>query len=182
MTATLLTEVCKDVCIEPDLQPVFEELNGATANSQPGARLDIAANGVWGGNHEITYFDVRVFNPYAPSNKHSDMQMVYSTNKPRNGHMRRELEKWNTPHSHQLHSTTGGIAKEASISIKKLASMLANKWEHSYSSTLQWLRCRLSFSLLRSSIQAIQGARSSIGHAVRIPAAVDLVTSEAHLN
>ncbi len=79
-------------------------------------------------------------------------------------------------------STTGGIAKEASISIKKLASMLANKWEHSYSSTLQWLRCRLSFSLLRSSIQAIRGARSSIGHAVRIPAAVDLVTSEAHLN
>ncbi len=79
-------------------------------------------------------------------------------------------------------TTTGGIAKEASISIKKLASMLANKWEHSYSSTLQWLRCRLSFSLLRSSIQAIRGARSSIGHAVRIPAAVDLVTSEAHLN
>ncbi len=78
-------------------------------------------------------------------------------------------------------STTGGIAKEASISIKKLASMLANKWEHSYSSTLQWLRCHLSFSL-RSSIQAIRGARSSIGHAVRIPAAVDLVTSEAHLN
>ncbi len=58
------------VCIEPDLQPVFEDMNGATANSQPGARLDIAANGVWGGNHERTYFDVRVFNPYAPSNKH----------------------------------------------------------------------------------------------------------------
>ncbi len=38
LTATLLTEVCKDVCIEPDLQPVFEELNGATANSQPGAK------------------------------------------------------------------------------------------------------------------------------------------------
>ena len=49
LTATLLTEVCNDVCTEPELQPVTdEELIGATANSQAGARLDIAANGVWG--------------------------------------------------------------------------------------------------------------------------------------
>ena len=41
--------MCNDVCIEPELQPVTgEELTGATANSQAGARLDIAANGVWG--------------------------------------------------------------------------------------------------------------------------------------
>ncbi len=79
-------------------------------------------------------------------------------------------------------SANGGIAKEANIFYKKISIHLANKWEHSYSSTLQWLRCLLSFSLLRSSIQAIRGARSSIGHAVRIPAAVDLVTSETHLN
>ena len=47
LTATLLTEVCNDVCTEPELQPVTdEELIGATANSQAGARLDIAANGV----------------------------------------------------------------------------------------------------------------------------------------
>ena len=49
LTATLLTEVCNDVCTEPELQPVTdEELIGATANSQAGARLDSAANGVWG--------------------------------------------------------------------------------------------------------------------------------------
>ena len=49
LTATLLTEVCHDVCIEPELQPVTGEvLSGATANSQDGARLDIAANGFWG--------------------------------------------------------------------------------------------------------------------------------------
>ena len=67
LTATLLTEVCNDMCIEPELQPVTdEELTSATANSQAGARLDIAAKGVWGGTFERTYFDVRVFNPHAP--------------------------------------------------------------------------------------------------------------------
>ena len=38
LTATLLTEVCNDVCIEPELQPVTdEELTGSTANSRTGA-------------------------------------------------------------------------------------------------------------------------------------------------
>ena len=78
LTATLLTEVCKDVRVEPELQPVTHEvLNGATANSKDGARLDIAANSVWGGNFERTYFDVRVFNPHAPTNRHSQLSSCY---------------------------------------------------------------------------------------------------------
>lgn len=50
LTANLLTEVCNEVCIEPNLQPTTsDQLSGATANSLDGARLDISANGVWGG-------------------------------------------------------------------------------------------------------------------------------------
>ena len=67
LTATLLTEVCNDVRTEPELQPITgEALSGAIANSQDGARLDIAAHGIWGGTFERTYFDVRVFNSHAP--------------------------------------------------------------------------------------------------------------------
>ncbi len=51
------------MCTEPKLLPVTGE-NLAGASVQPGARLDIAANGVWGGSFERTYFDVRVFNTY----------------------------------------------------------------------------------------------------------------------
>ena len=70
LTANLLTETCSEVCIEPNLQPVTpEQLSGATANTQDGARLDVSANGVWGGRHEKTYFDVRVFNPHALQQK-----------------------------------------------------------------------------------------------------------------
>ena len=46
LTANLLTEVCSDVCIEPELQPITgESLTGTSFNVQDGARLDIAANG-----------------------------------------------------------------------------------------------------------------------------------------
>jgi len=42
-----------------------------TANTQVGARLDIVMNGFWGGCLEHCYVDVRVFNPFAPSNTSS---------------------------------------------------------------------------------------------------------------
>ena len=62
----LIIEVCHDVCVEPELQPLTgEQLDDAIANTQDGARLDIAANGLCGGSHERT-FDVRILNPYAP--------------------------------------------------------------------------------------------------------------------
>ena len=78
LTANLLIEVCNDVCIEPDLQPITgETLAGATSNAQDGARLDIAANGFWGGRFERTYFDVRIFNPYAPSHRQSSLSSCY---------------------------------------------------------------------------------------------------------
>jgi hypothetical protein len=69
LTANLLTEVCNDVCTEPELQPLSGELlEGKTALREDGARLDVAANGLWGGRYERTFLDVRIFNPYAPSN------------------------------------------------------------------------------------------------------------------
>ena len=80
-------------------------------------------------------------------------------------------------------SATGGMGSEATTFFKRLASLLAEKWDSHYSSTLCWLRCRLSFSLLRSAIQAIRGARSSRGHAgVPHITAIDLITSESRLH
>ena len=59
--------------------------------------------------------------------------------------------------------------------------MLTTKWDHEYTSTLCWLCCRLAFSLLCSSIQAIRGARTSCGHAIKMPV-VDLIDSESHFS
>ena len=184
LTATLLTEVCNDVCIEPELQPVTDEqLTDSTANSRTGARLDIAANGVWGGTFERTYFDVRVFNPHAPSNRQTNLQSVYRKHEQikKRAYEQRIREIEHATFSPLVLSATCGLAKEANTFYKRFASMLASKWDHNYSSTLCWLRCRLAFSLLRSSIQAIRGARSSCEHAIRMSTVVDLINSESRL-
>jgi len=79
VTANLLTEVCHDFIIEPDLQPLMgETLAGASSNTMDGARLDIAVNGFWGGCFEKTYLDVRVFNTHAPSIRKTDISNCYS--------------------------------------------------------------------------------------------------------
>ena len=185
LTATLLTEVCNDVRIEPELQPVTDEaLSGATANLQDGARLDIAANGFWGGRFERTYLDVRVFNPHAPSNRHTQLSSCYRKHEreKKRAYEQRVREVEHATFTPLVMAATGGLANEANIFYKRLASKLALKWDTLYSSTLCWLRCHLSFSLLRSSIQAIRGARSSRGHPIKSPTAIDLVTSETNIS
>ena len=173
--------------IEPDLQPVTSnQLNGASANSQDGARLDVSANGVWGGRYEKTFFDVRVFNPLAPSNKNLVPAAAYRKHEreKKRAYEQQVREVEHSSFTPLVLSATGGMGNEATNFYKRLATLLAKKWDspYIYSNTLCWLRCRLSFSLLRSSIQAIRGARSSKGHAVKPPTAVDLVTTESYIS
>ena len=58
-------------------------------------------------------------------------------------------------------SAAGGMGPAADIVYKKLASMLAEKQDKTYSTTLNWMRCRLNFSLIRSEIMFIRGSRKS---------------------
>ena len=55
VVANILSEMCADVNVEPELP--------LTGNEQDGKRLDIKARGFWGGRFEETFFDVGVFNP-----------------------------------------------------------------------------------------------------------------------
>ena len=50
LTASLLTKVCSQVIVEPELQLVcnLDEYPFATSNTQDGACLNVAMNGFWG--------------------------------------------------------------------------------------------------------------------------------------
>ena len=163
-----MTEVCHDVCVEPTLQPITGEvLSNATAISDDGARLDIAANGFWGGRSERAFFDVRVFNPHAPSNR-QPLPTCYRKheNQKKRAYEQRVREVEHGSFTPLVMSLTGGLGNAALVCYKRLASLISAKRDVPYSSTMAWIRCSLSFSLLRSSIQCIRGARSAIGHAV----------------
>ena len=78
LLANLLTEVCHDVSVEPHLQPLSgESFPLLSASTEENARLDVAASGFWGGRFERAFFDVRIFNPYAPSNQTPQIASSY---------------------------------------------------------------------------------------------------------
>ena len=78
LTAQLLTETCHSVGIEPQLQPLRDEqLRHQTANREDGARLDVVAENFWGRDRQNAFFDVRVFNPNAPSHRGTSLAQCY---------------------------------------------------------------------------------------------------------
>ena len=180
-TAHLMTEVCHNVAVEPHLQPLTgEALRGASSITQDGARLDVAADGFWGSRFERAFFDVRVFNPYAPSNQRSSLPQCYRNheNIKKRAYDQRIREVEHGTFSPLVFSCTGGMGRAAATTYKRLASLIAAKRDEPYSMTMGWIRCRLSFSLLRAAIMCVRGVRSSMGHAWREPEApLDLVSS-----
>ncbi|CAB3987648.1 tolloid 2 [Paramuricea clavata] len=58
----------------------------------------------------------------------------------------------------------GGLGKESTVAYKRIAELLAIKRKSEYGATLAWMRCRLSFALLRSAIACILDR----GHAINI--------------
>ena len=146
-TANLLTEVCRNVCIEPPPQALTGELlSHETSNSEDGARLDVSAQGFWGDRHQRTFFDVRVFHPNAPSYRKMQLPSAYCLHerqKPRSYDQRvREIEHGSfTP---LVFTTSGGMGKCASVT---LASLLSTKQEQNYGATIAWIRCCLSCAL-----------------------------------
>ena len=123
---------------------------------------------------------MRVFNPSNRNQSHAATYRKHELEKKR-AYQQRVQEVEHSSFTPLVLSVTGGMGVEASLFYKRLSSLLAQKWDITYNKTLCWLRCRLTFSLLRSAIQAIRGARSSVGHAARTPIEIDLISAESHL-
>ena len=152
ITAELLSKVCNDVAIKPPLQSLSGEvITPQSANRQDDARANIHARGFWG-QRQSAFFDIMVFHPNAQSYRNTSIPSVYRRHEQQKkreyGDRVREVELASfTP---LVFSTSGGMGKEAVTFYHRLVELLSRRNTMTYSSTLAWLRCLLSFSLLRS--------------------------------
>ena len=62
------------------LREMVKHLDYRTANGEDNARLDVAADGFWGISGQRAFFDVRVFNPMAPSLNNLTLHEWYTRN------------------------------------------------------------------------------------------------------
>uniref|UniRef100_A0A1X7SHP6 Uncharacterized protein n=1 Tax=Amphimedon queenslandica TaxID=400682 RepID=A0A1X7SHP6_AMPQE len=110
-------------------------------------------NGLWGGRFERTYFDVRVFNPYAPSNRFDSITTAYQKHETLKKHTyeQRICEVERASFVPLVLSVTGRLSKSARTCLKRLASLMSNKSGHSYNHTISCGHCPLlSFAHLCS--------------------------------
>ena len=185
LTAELLTQVCHNVCLEPSLQKLDNEhFQLRTAITDDNARLDISADGFWE-RSEKAFFDVRVFNPFASTNLKHQLGSCYHLHEmeKRRQYDERVREVEQGSFAPLVFTTSGGMGKQATVFYKRLASLLALKKDQPYSHMIGWIRCRLGFSLLRSSITCLRGTRSTAGFvpSPTYPDALDLTISEGQV-
>ena len=157
--ATLLREVCRDVKVEPDLLP----LGGSgtkSRNKAEKARPDVSAVGIWT-PMERTFLDVRVTNPNSASYSDKSIEQIYETHENEKKQMYNDrilhVEKGSfTP---LVFTTTGGMGPEATKYHKQVARLISAKRNEEYSDVVNWIRTKVRFALLKSTLIAIRGDR-----------------------
>ncbi|XP_047481191.1 uncharacterized protein LOC125033589 [Penaeus chinensis] len=132
VTAQMLGEVCRDVRIEPPLIPTEgRNFSLQSANTADDARLDISANSFWI-RGQRAFFDIQIFNPMVTSNRSQELLSAHT--KHENNKMREYGER--------------------------VREVEQEKRQQQKSAVVAWMRCRLAFSLLRSSQLCLRGTRN----------------------
>ena len=168
--------------VEPE--PQLQELTGEnfkyrSANKDADARSDIRCCGFWKDKRQA-YFDVKVVSPFARSYSNLTPEQLFRqaerAKEREYGDRIREVEHADfTP---LVFTCAGAIAPQSSVVVKRLAEKLSAKQDIPFSVVSGWLRCRLSFALLRTTLICIRGTRP-----YRRPAEnnIELAVGEAHI-
>ena len=107
------------------------------------------------------FFDIRVLHPGAPTNASRTISQMYiqQENEKKRKYNNRVIDVEKGTFTPLVFSTTGGMGKEASTFVKRLSSLLAQKINQSYSDTISYVRRRLRFDLLKTTLIALRGYR-----------------------
>jgi hypothetical protein len=160
-TAEIMRITCRDVSIEPDLLPI----NGAQlppgSNKADNARLDVAARSVWN-PLEKAFFDIRVFHAPAASNRNLKTipaMYAYHENSKKREYNGRVMQVEKGVFSPLVFSTSGGMGKEAGKVYNRIAQKMAYTKGQKYHDTISYIRKRLRFDLLKTTIISLRGYR-----------------------
>ena len=156
-----MSEVCRDVAVESFLQPLDGKTFDRKSTATDDALLDIKANGLRETVSERTFFDVKIFNPLAkscPKTKRDSYKYHEELKKLKYEQRIRDVD--NSTFNPLVFSSTGGASPSASKVMKRLAQKISERREGNYSDVMSFIRTKISFALLKSSILCIRGCRA----------------------
>ncbi len=166
LEASFLSEVCKDVVVEPRLLPLTGEVfRLKSTKTENDAHPDISARDVFRPLDKV-FFDVRIFHPGAESNASSSDAFHKHEQEKKRDYNQRIIDVEKATFIPLVFATNGTMGKEADKFHKRLGSLLAKKRNISYSEAISFVRRRLRFSILRTSLISLRGFR---GNAPEVP-------------
>ena len=161
LTARIVSKVCKDAEVEPILLPLSgEELHGRTTNWSKEARLDIRAWGFWNRGQKA-FFDIRVFDPNACRYLNKSLQQCHATSEHEKKRLYNELvlqvDHWTfTPLVFSIYSSMG---RECNMFYSWLFQLISDKGNLLKLITMNWIRTKVCFALLKLSLLCLWGSR-----------------------
>ena len=161
VTARLMAEVCSDVKVEPPLNHLTgEKLQEKSANTSDEARLDVSARGFWV-TGQRAFFDIRVFNPIARRYNDLSIKRSHETNEreKKRQYNERVQRVEHGSFSPLVFNAFGGMARECSMTFKRLIDLLADKRKLNTSMVSVWVKRKINFSLMKSLVICIRGTR-----------------------
>ena len=78
-----------------------------------------------------------------------------------------------------VYSTSGGLGNECQTFYRQLANKIATKTSDKYEKVLTWIRCTLSFRVVKAALLCLRGSRTVNKEAIDIVEDFTLVCSEA---
>ena len=160
-------KIMKDVCFDVEVEPKLQRLEGESFDyksvcTEDEARLDIRANELWDSRFSRTYFDVKIFNPLAKScPKEVKESYKYHETLKKLKCEQRILDVENSSFNPLVFACSGGAGPSASKVMSRLALMISEKGQDSYSDAIGYIRTQISYALLRSSVLCLRGSRST---------------------
>jgi len=110
---------------------------------------------------EKAFLDVRIFHPIADSNRSKSLPQLYASheNEKKNAYNDRVIQVEHGSFTPLVFSTAGGESPECRKFHQRLASLLAAKRKEDYSETMTYIRRKIRFCLLRTTLISIRGYR-----------------------
>ena len=127
---------------------------------QTALRADLLVRGVWQ-PQETASFDIRVTDADAVSYQGRTTTSVLSAAE--NEKKRKYSESCQDRHisfTPLVMTADGAMATECDRFIRRIAEGLAMKWKRRYSQTIQWVRTRLAFAVVRATNVCVRGTRT----------------------
>ena len=147
---------------EPHIHTGRDSLKTKGAEDKPidkDLRGDIGVHGFWK-TGQSTIFDVRITDTDCATWRDRDPHKVLAHHEKEKKKLYSKACSDRRRHFTPLvFSCDGMVAVEAKAAIKRVASLLSEKWHRPYSETCTYVRSRISISLVRAASHCLRGSR-----------------------